>query len=427
MLIQEPYTTAFNAIHTLANFRPIFPINRLQNKEQICSVIWVNKKLNTKNWKALNIPGTNNITAIQLKGQYGKISIFNIYNDCNHPRNERTLWQYIHNNFNQLTGQASDSMIWAGDFNRHHPLWDRDKDTHLFTQQATRAAEELIELLATYNMSMTLPKGISTLQHMVTKRYSRPDNLFCTGSLLDQIIKCKVDPILQPTLTDHFLITTKLLITQERTIETPSYNFREVDWELFRRTVRKKLNKLPKLTIINNNKQLNRDIHQLTSTLQDTIKETVRITKPRLDAKRWWNSKLTKMKKMLNKLKSKVAKMRAIEDHPIHWELRNKSRLYGEAIIQTKREHWANYLEEMTALDLWTANRFIKEPAGDGGSPKIPTLKSKDEEGNKTQVINNEDKAQLFAKMFFYPPPVPIANLDEFEYFNPLPDPPQHR
>ena len=35
ILIQEPYTTIFNAIRTLANFRPVFPINRLQNEEQI--------------------------------------------------------------------------------------------------------------------------------------------------------------------------------------------------------------------------------------------------------------------------------------------------------------------------------------------------------------------------------------------------------
>ena len=33
-----------------ANFRPIFHINRLQNEEQICSVIWVNKRLNTNKW-----------------------------------------------------------------------------------------------------------------------------------------------------------------------------------------------------------------------------------------------------------------------------------------------------------------------------------------------------------------------------------------
>ena len=57
MLIQEPYTTVFNAIRTPANFRPVFPVHRLQNHndEQIWSVIWVNKSLNTGNWTALDI------------------------------------------------------------------------------------------------------------------------------------------------------------------------------------------------------------------------------------------------------------------------------------------------------------------------------------------------------------------------------------
>ena len=33
LLIQEPYTTIFNMIRTPTNFRPIYPINRLQNEE----------------------------------------------------------------------------------------------------------------------------------------------------------------------------------------------------------------------------------------------------------------------------------------------------------------------------------------------------------------------------------------------------------
>jgi hypothetical protein len=36
-------------------------------------------------------------------------------------------------------------MIWARDFNRHHPLWDDDKNTHLFT---IRSAEGVIEMMA---------------------------------------------------------------------------------------------------------------------------------------------------------------------------------------------------------------------------------------------------------------------------------------
>ena len=79
MLIQEPYTTTFNTIWMPANFRLIFPVNRLQNEE--------------------------------LTGQYGKISIFNIYNDCNHSRNKRALQNYIHNNSNSILGHDNKYMI----------------------------------------------------------------------------------------------------------------------------------------------------------------------------------------------------------------------------------------------------------------------------------------------------------------------------
>jgi hypothetical protein len=98
MLIQEPYTTTFNAIRMPTNFRPIFPRNRIANESPIRSVIWVNKRLETKNWKMIDIPDSNDITALQLKGTYGKISIFNIYNDCTRSRSEATLRENISNN-----------------------------------------------------------------------------------------------------------------------------------------------------------------------------------------------------------------------------------------------------------------------------------------------------------------------------------------
>jgi hypothetical protein len=98
VLIQEPYTTAFNAIRTPANFWPVYPKNRFVDDAQICSVIWVNRELNTNYWESLDIPDTNDVTAIQLKGSYGNISIFNIYNDCTHQRTETTIRKYLHDN-----------------------------------------------------------------------------------------------------------------------------------------------------------------------------------------------------------------------------------------------------------------------------------------------------------------------------------------
>jgi hypothetical protein len=106
--------------------------------------MWVNKNLNTNYWEALDIPDTNDIMAIRLKGTYGSLSIFNIYNNCTHQRTEVTFRKYLNDNVWALRADENQHMIWAGDFKRHHPLWDRDEDIHLFTAQATKMAENLI-------------------------------------------------------------------------------------------------------------------------------------------------------------------------------------------------------------------------------------------------------------------------------------------
>jgi hypothetical protein len=82
-------------------------------------------------------------------------------------------------------------------------------------------------------------------------------------------------------------------------------------------------------------------------------------------------------------------------------------------------------LEEMTAADIWTANKFIREPVGDGGSPRIPTLKVRNQEGAEILINDNAEKARTFAKMFFPPPPPIPDNYEMFEYPDPLPDPPR--
>jgi hypothetical protein len=406
ILIQEPHVTTFNKIRSPANFRTVFPINRLPDDPPIRSTIWVNRRLDTKDWDILDIPESNDITAIQLKGTYGKLTIFNIYNDCGHSRNERTLGSYVRRNADNILRTENHHMMWAGDFNRHHPLWDKDEDVHLFTGQAMRSAEGLIRLLADYEMEMILPKGVPTLQHMVTKRYSRPDNVFSTSGLQDLVIKCETEPATRPTSTDHFPITTHILLPQERLNTPPSFNFRETDWEEFRTKLKPRLQFSPDKPVINNREELNAAVSDLTQALQETIQEVVKRSKPRPDAKRWWNGELVKMRKELNRLRADSYRFRAIADHPSHSDLKTKSNIYGEAIIQAKRSHWSNYLEEMTTNEIWTANKYIREPVGDGGNPRIPTLKTRNEAGEEVSISSNEGKAETLAKAFFPPPPI---------------------
>ena len=131
------------------------------------------------------------------------------------------------------------------------------------------------------------------------------------------------------------------------------------------------------------------------------------------------------MRKKLNRLRADSYKFRAIANHPSHRELRKKSRHYRQAIISAKHAHWAEYLGGMMADDIWMTNKYIKEPVGDGGLPRIPTTKIRDDMGTEQCINNNEDKARAFAGEFFQPPPLQEQEVEEdpYEYPDPLPNP----
>jgi exonuclease III len=156
----------------------------------------------------MNIPGNNDIMAIQIKTPEGQLTIFNIYNNCTHSRTLTRLRQYIQAEQHQVITNENNHIVWAGDFNRHHPLWDNDADERLFTTQATRDAEVLLSMVVDKGLVMALPKGLPTLKHMVSNQYSRPDNVWCSRGLTNFIVRCDVDSFLQPPNTDHFPIVT---------------------------------------------------------------------------------------------------------------------------------------------------------------------------------------------------------------------------
>ncbi|KAG2108904.1 uncharacterized protein F5147DRAFT_529760, partial [Suillus discolor] len=89
-------------------------------------------------------------------------------------------------------------VIWLGDFNRHHPMWELANNTHLFTAANLDAAGTLINLLALYNMIQVLPPGIATLEASNTKNLTRPDNVFCSDRMEQVFTQCEVMYHLRP-------------------------------------------------------------------------------------------------------------------------------------------------------------------------------------------------------------------------------------
>ena len=99
------------------------------------------------------------------------------------------------------------------------------KQMQLFTPQAIREADMLIDIIADEGLEMALPRGILTLKHMVTNLHSHPDNVWCSPELIPLIIWCDVDSYLQPPCTDHFPIITIINIPQDRIEPKISFNF----------------------------------------------------------------------------------------------------------------------------------------------------------------------------------------------------------
>ena len=78
----------------------------------------------------------------------------------------------------------------------------------------------------------------------------------------------------------------------------------------------------------------------------------------------------------------------------------------------------------MIADNIWTANQYVKNPAGDGGNPRTPTLKVAGTDGIISEVNMNDGKVKAFLDAFF---PKPLLNSSvpvDYDYLEPLPDPP---
>ena len=82
---------------------------------------------------------------------------------------------------------------------------------------------------------------------------------------------------------------------------------------------------------------------------------------------------------------------------------------YGLTIKRAKKQHWDAFLEELSGKDLWTAQRFATNPAGDGGKAQIPMLEVSDESGQVRMVTTNKEKSQALSQIFF--PKRPTCDL----------------
>jgi Endonuclease-reverse transcriptase len=252
--------------------------------------------VSTDTWNQINFPSSD-ITVIQLNGNWGKLTLFNIYNKGNNNKTILLLTKF-HQENRTLLGQEEEGnahIIWLSDFNRHHPHWDDPNNTRLFTGEAVKDAEVLIEAVAEVGLDLALLSGIPMHLHNITKKWSRLNQVFLSDHSENLLITCNTQTEHRGINTDHLPIWTELNLKVSTIEEEPAPNFCEVDWDKFGKALEGQLEALQPVVQISMQRQLDLCCKELTIAIQEVIHEQVPKARISPKTKRWWTKELTQL------------------------------------------------------------------------------------------------------------------------------------
>ena len=359
---------------------------------------------------------SGDITLVQLTGTWGKLNIFNIYNDCNHSNTIRALSKFHHKQMDLLekASQGSAHTLWLGDFNRHHPHWDNHNDTRLFTRNNIKATKVLIEAMAEAGLELALLSEVPTHIHNTTKLWMRLDQVFISDHSADLITTCDTVTTERGMNTDHLPILTKINLATLIADESATHNFRDVDWPEFNKELERNLSEIGPAVTIQTQYHLNDAYNKLTKALQDTISKVVPISCICAKSKHWWTRELTMLHRQADKIRWKASKLSHLPYHHLHAEHTAAGKLYCDTLETTKRQHWRDWLERAEDPDIWMVNKLITSQPTDGGKSRIPTLTCASSDSVK-RVTTNGEKSKELAKSFFLSKPHKFNQMDPSE------------
>jgi Endonuclease-reverse transcriptase len=331
--LQEPSLNANNCTIVSRDWTTIYPMPHNKRPGETRAATLIRSQVNTDAWTQIDFLSSN-VMVIQITGSWGKLTIFNVYNDSNSNKTLTLLTNFHQSNCSMLgrEEQGDAHIIWLGNFNRHHPHWDDLSNTRLFTSEAIKDTEVLIEALAEVGLELALPSGTPTHYHNVMKRWSRLDHVFISEHSENLLIACDTQLEQREINTDHLPIQTELDLKVRANEEVPAPNFCEVDWDEFRKVLEAQLATMQPAERITTQRQLNQSCKALTEAIQDIIWDQVLVAKITSKTKRWWTKELTQLRRIAGKLGRRAYKRRDDLAHPIHQEHKEAAKRYDKTL-----------------------------------------------------------------------------------------------
>ena len=301
--------------------------------------------------------------------------------------------------------RSEEEDIWLGDFNRHNPWWEDASNSRLFTNTNLEKAQILIDLLTEHNMDLALPPAIPMILNRLNSRgaRTRPDNVSISEDISNWVTVCDTLPDHMPPRADHFPIITHIsFLTITATKERP-WNFKATDWDRFKEALGGRLEDVPANEHLQDEVQIDAALHRVETAILDTMTEIVPKSNPTPYSKRWWTKDLDKARKLARTNALVARKFMQFPRHSSHEKARRARNDYNALIDKFKRQHWENWLENISDKTLWDAHRFILAPVTDGSKTRIPTLKVTDELGEVQEIFDNEGKSSTWGFLLLSP------------------------
>ena len=292
--LQEPWFDSFGNTRGTQYWQVVYPANfYVEGRAQVRSILLINTNLTTDCYSILPIMHSD-ITAVRFKGDNGFISIFNVYNEITNNDTINYLDSFLDRNALLVQLSAMDSVVWLGDFNRHHPMWEDDSNERLF--EPTDYIAPLIDLLYKNDMLLALPKGIPTFQ-TAARNWTRPDNVWRYNTPDDPVIRCDVVPAIRPPMADHLPIVVELAMPLPRAPEAKTLDFRQADWPTVNLDLAQRLRDESPAACINSEEYFLTKVNELVRIINETLADHLDERRPSPFKRRWWTQELTQLKK----------------------------------------------------------------------------------------------------------------------------------
>ena len=329
-------------------------------------------------------------------------SSHNIYNDCTNNNTTTALHNYLTNHRPDTLPLPNNHMLWLGDFNHHHPLWEPNDNRHLYN--LAKMINPLLDLITEHNMIIVLPPDIPMYETM-TSNWMCPDNIWHNNNLNDPIITCNIDPSIWPPQANHMPIITKLDLSIQRANAFPMWNMHKADFKEINKQLQTLLQEHCPARKICNKDKLRSTVNKLVEAIQEVLDIEVPASKPCPYTKQWWMKEPMELKWEQQRLSKLSFWFRGTPNHPVHTDYKSAANKLNKRIDKTEQEHWTDWLKSTSSQDIYMANKYVNSNPTNYSCTCIPPLKTHNKFQCDFLATENMAKAEALVEMFFLPPP----------------------